>query len=140
MSGTAKPPTVFWGNERVSHAAIIGQQQEQTLERMSEQGQVLLLQDTTSFDFSHHPAAAGMGPMENEYCRGFFAHSTLGVSMDGVPLGLLGQPVWARLDSETGKAAQRHERAFEDKESYKGVQGLLLECGSTILPKPDRAW
>ena len=135
MSGIVKPPTVFWGNERVSHGAIIGQQQALTLERMSGQRQVLLVQDTTSFDFSHHPAAAGMGPMENEYCRGFIAHSTLGVSTDGVPLGLMGQQVWARLDSATGKAAQRHERAFADKESYKWVQGLPKLAATADLPE-----
>ena len=121
---TARRLTVFWGNQRVTHAAIIADQREATQERMAGAETVLLVQDTTSFDFSHHPAADGMGPLDNEHCRGFFAHSTLAVSRVGVPLGVLGQRVWVRLDSETGKAAQRHERAFEDQESYKWVEGL----------------
>lgn len=85
---------------------------------------VLLVQDTTSFDFSHHPAAGGMGPLENRHCRGFLAHSTLAVSAVGVPLGVLEQQVWTRLDSETGQRHQRKERPFIDKESYKWVDGL----------------
>jgi len=99
-------------------------QRDETVERMRGMRVVLLVQDTTSFDFSHHPAAAGMGSLENVHCQGFFAHSTLAVSDDGLPLGVLEQQVWVRLASETGKARQRHERAFTDKESYKWVVGL----------------
>lgn len=119
-----KPPTVFWGNERVSHEAIIEVQRAETLLRMREADKVLLVQDTTSFNFSHHPATAGLGPLENPYCRGFLAHSTLAVSRVGVPLGLLEQQVWVRYDEETGKRHQRHQRPFEEKESYKWVKGL----------------
>jgi Transposase Tn5 dimerisation domain len=85
---------------------------------------VLLVQDTTSFDFSHHPSASGMGALENEYCRGFLAHSTLAVSEWGVPLGLVEQQVWVRREEETGKRHQRHSTPFVEKESYKWVDGL----------------
>ncbi len=88
---------------------------------------VLLVEDTTSLDFSHHPGTAGIGPLENAYCRGFMAHSTLAVSEGGVPLGLLEQQVWERSDEEVGKRAKRHERPFAEKESYKWVKGLPLE-------------
>lgn len=116
-----KPPTVFWGNDRVSHEAIIEVQRAQTLRRIQDEDKVLLVQDTTSFNFSHHPATAGLGPLENQHCRGFLAHSTLAVSRVGVPLGLMEQQVWVRYDEETGK---RHQRPFEEKESYKWVKGL----------------
>lgn len=119
-----KPPTVFWGNERVSHQAIIAVQKAETRQRMREEDTVLLVQDTTSFNFSHHPATAGLGPLENPHCRGFLAHSTLAVSRVGVPLGLIEQQVWVRSDAETGKRHQRHQRPFEEKESYKWVKGL----------------
>lgn len=119
-----KLPTVFWGNKRVSHAGIMSGQQQATMERMREEAVVLLVQDTTSFNFSHHPAADGMGALENKYCRGFLAHTTLAVSAEGVPLGVLAQQVWARQDAEAGKSRQRHERPFEAKESYKWVTGL----------------
>lgn len=119
-----KPPTVFWGNERVSHEAIIEVQRAETLLRLKGEDKVLLVQDTTSFNFSHHPATTGLGPLENAHCRGFLAHSTLGVSRVGVPLGLMEQQVWVRRDEETGKRHQRHHRPFEEKESYKWVKGL----------------
>jgi hypothetical protein len=108
----------------VSHEAIIGMQSTQTVLRFNETEKVLLVQDTTSFNFSHHPATEGLGPLGNEHSRGFFAHSTLAVSEVGVPLGLLDQQVWARSEAEVGKRHQRHQRPFEEKESYKWVKGL----------------
>lgn len=51
-------------------------------------------------------------------------HSTLAVSDDGVPLGVLAQQVWVRSATEVGKRAKRHETAFVDKESYKWVDGI----------------
>lgn len=119
-----KPPTVFWGNERVSHEAIIAVQSAETKLRLRQEDTVLLVQDTTSFNFSHHPATVGLGALENQYSRGFLAHSTLAVSRVGVPLGLIAQQVWVRHDEETGQRHQRHQRPFEEKESYKWVKGL----------------
>jgi hypothetical protein len=119
-----KPPTVFWGNERVTHEALIGELREETLERMTGQGRVLLVQDTTSLDFSGHGATVGLGTLENAECRGLFAHSTLAVSSAGKPLGLVSQRVWVRPEEELGKRGKRHQTAFEDKESYKWVDGL----------------
>lgn len=119
-----KPRTVFWGNERVTHEALTGILREETLSRMAGEARVLLVQDTTSFDFSGHEAVAGLGRLENKACRGFFVHSTLAVSETGVPLGVMAQQVWVRPEEELGKRAKRHKTAFEDKESYKWVDGL----------------
>jgi hypothetical protein len=93
---------------------------------------VLLVEDTTSYNFSLHPATEGLGPLENEACRGFLAHSTLAVSEAGMPLGVLEQKVWARAEETVG---DRHQRAFEDKESYKWVQGLPDQATQDTLPE-----
>lgn len=118
--------TVFWGNEKVSHAAIMEVQRAETLKRLAGLRRVLLVQDTTSFNFTHHPATTGLGRLENEHCQGFLAHSTLAVSEAGVPLGLLAQKVWARGAERVRD--QRHTRPFAEKESYKWVQGLPDEA------------
>ena len=127
---TPKQPTVFWGNDRVTHEAIIAQASEKTRQRVQHLEQVLLVQDTVSFNFSHHPDTVGLGPLENPYTSGFLAHNTLAVSPDGVPLGLLDQAVWARDPEQSGSRHQRHERAFKDKESYKWVAGVA--CVETL--------
>jgi hypothetical protein len=120
----SKPLTVFWGNKRVSHEAILEKASAETRARLVGEKRVLLVQDTTSFNFSHHPATEGLGALENANALGFLAHTTLVVSDVGVPLGVLKQLVWARDAAQTGKRAQRHQRAFAEKESHKWVDGL----------------
>jgi hypothetical protein len=122
----SKPRTVFFDNERVDQAEIIAGQRAACVERIKERAieVVLLLQDSTSFDFSHHPQTKGMGPLENAYMSGFWTHNTLAVSPDGVPLGVWDQQVWVRDADQTGQRQHRHERPFEEKESYKWVLGL----------------
>ena len=121
-----KRPTVFFDNERVEQADMVAGQRAACVERIKAQGEevVLLMQDSTSFDFGHHPQTSAMGPLENEHMSGFWAHNTLAVSGAGVPLGVWEQQVWVREAATSGQRHQRHERAFEEKESYKWVRGL----------------
>ncbi len=123
---TSKRPTVFFDNERVDQAEMVAGQRAACVERIKEQGAevVLLLQDSSSFDFSHHPETTGLGPLENQYMSGFWTHNTLAVSAEGVPLGVWDQQVWVRDATQTGQRHQRHARPFEEKESYKWVLGL----------------
>lgn len=85
---------------------------------------MLLLQDTTTFDFSDHPATQGLGTLENAAMRGFLAHTTLAVSMSGEPLGVVKQLVWRRPPAVAGSRHARHTTPFAEKESYKWVEGL----------------
>jgi hypothetical protein len=112
--------TVFWGNERVTHAAIIQTQCAETLTRMAGERLVLLIEDTTSLDFSSHADTVELGPLGNGQGRGCFAHSTLAASAVGVPLGLLVQQVWGRSEETTGKRATWHERPFAEKKVTNG--------------------
>lgn len=116
----------------MTHEAIIAEARTATQKGLQGERLVLLVQDTTSFDFSHHPSVSGMGPLENEDCRGFLAHNTLAVSEFGVPVGLVEQQVWVRHEEETGKRHQRHSTPFAEKESYKWVDGLPKEVVSAI--------
>ena len=120
----------------MTHAAIIEAQRAETLRRMAGERSVLLLQDTTSLDFSGHLGTAGLGPLENRHSRGLLAHSMLAVSDVGVPLGLLGQQVWVRSETEVGKRATRHERPWVAKESYKWVKGLPKDTTPVGGPQP----
>lgn len=103
---------------------FLAAQAQATWQRVTEHPLILIIQDTTSFDFSAHPTTKGLGPLENEKCRGFMTHSSLAVTPEGVPLGLLAQQSWSRDENEGGQRHQRHQRAITDKESYKWLQGL----------------
>lgn len=116
----------FFDNRRVKRQDILAGHRQACLERIAqEEGELLLvMQDTTSIDYSHHPAKKGLGPLENEFMQGFFLHSALAVSADGVPLGLLDQQLWTRDVEESGQRHQRKKRPIEEKESFKWLKGL----------------
>jgi len=54
---------------------------------------VLIVQDTTSFNYSGHRAKKGFGPPGGP-TNGFFCHGSLAVSPDGVPSGLVDSCRW----------------------------------------------
>ena len=134
---TTKATYEFCKNPTGARDQIVAAQRQATLKRMKGQPLVLILQDTTSFDFTDHTATEALGPLENEICRGFFAHSSLAVTPDSVPLGLLAQQTWKREDNEVGSRHQRHQRPIEAKESYKWLQGL--DDSTDQLPSETQA-
>jgi hypothetical protein len=86
---------------------------------------LLLVQDPTSFNFAHHSHTRGLGVIEDNRSAGFFAHTSLAVSLQGVPLGLLDQQVWARPVGERTKANAHQASPISEKESSKWLHGLL---------------
>jgi hypothetical protein len=67
---------------------ILLAQRRATNARIKGLARILILQDTTSFDFRHHPATEGLGPLEHAAGQGFFAHTSLATTTEGVPLGV----------------------------------------------------
>lgn len=114
----------FFGNPTSGSERIVLAQSRATRDRIKGQTRILILQDTTSFDFSHHPQTEGVGPLENAACQGFFAHSSLATTTEGVPLGLLAQQTWVRDEQTLGQQPPHHQRLIEDKESHKWLQAL----------------
>jgi hypothetical protein len=79
---------------------------------------VLCVQDTTELDLTRlADSMSGLGEIGAPYHRGFFLHTALAVSEDGVPQGALDAVTWTRSPAEHGKAQRRKQRAFDDKES-----------------------
>lgn len=124
----------LWGNPRVKASEIRAAHQSSTLERIKNQPIVLAIQDTTEFNFTHHPSKKGMGYLDSSKSRGLKVHSTFCVSSAGIPLGLLNQEVWARDIQELGKKHDRHRRATLDKESQRWI--TALQATDSVVP-PD---
>lgn len=110
-------------NKAVGPTALVAAHHQATLERIKagDYERILAIQDTTEYNFNHHPATQGLGPLDKPEVKGFFAHSTLAVTTEGLPLGLLAQQVWVRAENEPPKAK---DRPIEQKESYKWLVGL----------------
>lgn len=114
----------FFDNPKVSHAAILAGHREACLKRISQEEMILILQDTTDADYTHHPQTTGLGPIGHSQRQGQMVHNSLAVSEAGVPLGLLDQRVWTRDPERVGQRHQRRERPIEEKESYKWLLSL----------------
>ena len=104
--------------------AIRAAHYQATKARLAGGGRVLAVQDTTSLDFTAHPATDGLGPLETARRVGLFVHSTLAVGTDGQPYGLLAQAVWAREPAARGSRHQRRQRPTAAKESQKWLTAL----------------
>lgn len=133
----------FWDNRRVSHHALRAAHRQSTLERLPSEGVLLALQDTTSFNFTSHPATTGLGYLARRKRRGLWLHSTLCVSSAGVPLGTLHQRFWVRRLDELGKRAQRRHKETKDKESQRWLTAQtatdqLLPAERTVITVGDR--
>lgn len=109
----------FFDNGKVTPEKILQAHQSACIGRIENHPVVLAVQDTTSLDFTHHPNTSGLGPIEAPTHQGLLVHSTLAVSPEGVPLGLLDQQVWTRDPKDVGVSHRRRERPFEDKESHR---------------------
>lgn len=117
----------FFQNPRVDVSQIRLPHQQRTQERMRAYPLVLAIQDSTLLDYSSHPQTTGLGPIGTtaQQTRGLVMHTTLVMTPDGLPLGILSQQGWARADepAELTKR-QKQQRPIEDKESVKWLTAL----------------
>ena len=129
-------------NKKVTHAGIIAIQRAATQQRMAstEAPVVLAVQDTTEFNFAGRPALSGLGVLSDNQTPGFMAHTTLAVSVDGVPLGVLDQQVWSRPAAVEKIAGDHQNLPITEKESFKWLQGLngALPASKGVITVCDR--
>lgn len=110
-------------------------------QRIAEQKIALAVQDTTSLNYSTHPATENLGPIgsQPEGIIGLMVHDTMAFSLEGTPLGLLDVQCWARDGAEFGKKHQRKQRRIEEKESHKWLESfrhvaaVQRQCPDTML-------
>lgn len=114
----------FLDSSRVSPEAIRAGHVQSCVERVASQSTVLMVQDTTTLDFTHHPATKGLGYLDSPRLRGLVMHTCLACTVEGVPLGILAQDIWVRDPDNLGKSEDRRKRRFGDKESAKWVKSL----------------
>jgi hypothetical protein len=99
---------------------------EATAERIGQHPVVLAVQDTTSLNYSAHPATEGLGPINTrrDGAQGLKLHDTLAFTPEGTPLGVLDAPCCARQPEQAGTSAQRKELPIEQKESAKWLRSF----------------
>ena len=113
----------FFGSQYVASETILASHVHATQQRMQAVPLVLAVQDTTLLDYTPYPDTDGLGPLATGKQRGLLAHTTLALTPERVPLGLLAQQVWAR--DPDGRHSNNHKtRPITEKESHKWLTSL----------------
>jgi hypothetical protein len=114
----------FFDNEAIEPQDILQSHVEATISRVARVPVVLAVQDTTELNWTAHPATQDLGPLGGPEQRGLLVHTTLALTPERVPLGLLAQEVWARDPEAVGLRHTRKSRPIEEKESHKWLTSL----------------
>jgi len=114
----------FFDNNRVKEKEIQASHLIATEKRLANQTTVLSIQDTTQFDFTHHPSTKGLGLLGDQFHFGLFYHPTLLLTPEKIPLGIIDQQVWTRPAEDFGKRDQSKKRPISEKESQKWLTSL----------------
>jgi len=114
----------FFANDDIEPPDIVQSHIEATYSRLNPVPLVLAVQDTTEADWTSLRATEGLGPLGHTACQGLLVHTTLAITPDRVPLGLLAQQVWARDPNDVGKRARRKQLPISQKESQKWLWSL----------------
>lgn len=133
-------------HEKVTPAALLAPHQHCTVERMKEHPVVLAVQDTTFLNYTDHPRTEGLGEIGKkvQQQRGLGMHSTLAVTPEGLPLGLLTQAFFVRpIGAPPRTSAELKKLPIEEKESYRWLEALeqtaaLAPEGVEVLTVCDR--
>jgi len=120
---TLKATYRFFANTYVRADAMLASHIQATTQRMQAVPLVLAVQDTTYLDWTDHPNTKGLGPLAVVSHQGLLAHTTLAITPEHVPLGLLQQQVWAR-DADVRRNQNHKQRPIDDKESQKWLTSL----------------
>ena len=124
----------------VTMEGIIAPHRERTLQRMAAQQTVLCIQDGTDLDYKRLSKCKGLGVIgtnqTNAQSRGLHLHSTMVVSSDGVPLGILGAKCEApevkkKEDKPSSNRPIEEKKTFCWLESLRDSNALAEELSST---------
>jgi hypothetical protein len=131
----------FLQNGLVVPAKILHSHGMRTAERAAGEEKVLVVQDTSTVSFFHHPATSELGHVGSHPGRadlaGLFVHSAYVLTSSGSPLGLVHQHIWARgkvhSDGGNARTVRLKKQTHSSKESYRWSEAL--EASRTAISR-----
>jgi Domain of unknown function (DUF4338)/Transposase Tn5 dimerisation domain/Transposase DNA-binding len=122
----AKAAYRFLDHEETQMQVLLKPHYQATRQRIAAEKLVLAVQDTTTLNYSAHPATEDLGPIgsKKKGVVGLVLHSTMPFNAEGTPLGLLDVQCWARDEEAFGQKHQRKQRPIEEKESAKWLKSF----------------
>ena len=126
-AGRTKATYRFYSNPRVTCAGLNRGFSLETAHRCLNEVVILVVQDSTTLNFSGSHSIAEMGPIDSgNLGRGLHLHTTLAATQSGQVLGILDQQCWARPQAEQVESQKvpRKPKQSDEKESAKWINGL----------------
>ncbi len=119
----------FFSNSKVNGSALFLPHQEKTLERIAVEKSeyILAIQDSTSLNYTNHKAKLELGRIggtRDRYLYGLIQHSTICVTEDNIPLGLIDLRFFHHDDKDTSMDSA--SRKIEDRHSYRWLEALKV--------------
>jgi len=111
----------FFDHPETRMDKVLQSHYESSVQRVAQEKIVLAIQDTTTLDYSAHPATERLGPIAFKANGriGLLVHDTMAFNLEGTPLGLIDVQCWARDFNDIGKKKRRKKLPIEQKESHK---------------------
>ncbi|TAN77860.1 MAG: IS4 family transposase, partial [Magnetospirillum sp.] len=124
----------------VTLEAILRPHREQTLRRMQAQSRVLCVSDGTDLDYSGLADCAGLGLIGTNQTgaqsRGLHLHSTLAVTGDGLPLGVLRVACTAPAPKPAADTRRAPAIPIEEKATFGWIQAQR-DCVAAAAAMPQ---
>ena len=131
----------FFGNERVRPDAILEPHYRATARRIQGREHVVIVHDTTEFEFPGESQREGLGRLLRPG-QGFFGHFALATTADErVPLGLLGVMPIFRHDKPSSKRSRHDQNTRGEAARWRELAAAAehrLEGGTRAIHVMDR--
>jgi hypothetical protein len=142
----------FFSNDDVSEDQIMAGHFQATRDRLSHAGKkILMLHDTCEFSFQRDKDSR-LGLLGRPACgkskdgrikfitvRGILMHSSLAITLDGLPLGLAAIKFWSRKQFKGCNALKRKINPtrvpIEEKESFRWLENMRQSTALTANPR-----
>jgi hypothetical protein len=142
----------FFSNDEVSEDQIMAGHFQATRERLAQAGQkILMLHDTCEFSFQRDKDSK-IGLLGRPSCgkskdgrikfitvRGILMHSSLAITLDGLPLGLAAIKFWTRKQFKGCNALKKKINPtrvpIEEKESFRWLENLRQSTALASNPR-----
>ena len=115
----------FFDHPETQMERLLEPHYQSTCQRLGQHPVVLAVQDSSSLNYTAHPATEHLGTIGSKLEHGpvgLLLHETMAFTPEGTPLGLLDVQCWARDRTRWGQKHRRKQRPIEEKESFKWLK------------------
>ncbi|WP_413899784.1 IS4 family transposase [Rhodoferax sp.] len=127
-------------DSQLTMAAILAPHQQRTVQRMKAQSTVLCIQDGTDLNYSSLVQCDGLGVIGSNQTGaqsgGLHLHSTLVVTTQGLPLGVLGAQCSAPQPRAKDDTRPTSAIPIQEKKTFAWIEGLR-QCNGVAAELPD---